>query len=101
MSSQLATRLPVAPGSFGSGNADTKDRWVVPVSLAKLAVLAVALFALSPAWVESMGTLVRTEPQAWGALRVVVVAGGTGLLVLGVSFLYIWVDLLKRLARQD
>ena len=101
MSSQLATRLPVAPGALGSGPAARVDRPVVFADLARLAVLFIALLALSPGWVEAMGVLVNADPPAWGALRLVVVAGGSGLIVLGIAFLYLWVDLIKRLARQN
>lgn len=101
MSSQLATRLPVAPGSLDSGRAGREERQVVPLALAKLAVLFTALLVLTPAWVDLMGSLVNQEPPAWGALRLLVVSGGAGLIVLALAFIYLWVDLLKRLARQD
>ncbi len=101
MSSQLATRLPVGPGSLDSGRAARADRPVVFADLARLALLFIALLSLAPAWVEAMGTLVNADPPAWGALRLVVVSGGAGLIVLGLAFLYLWVDLIKRLARQD
>ena len=101
MSSQLATRLPVTPGSLESGRSARVDRPVVFADLARLALLFIALLMVSPAWVEAMGALVNSEPPAWGALRLVVVSGGVGLIVLGLAFLYLWVDLIKRLARQD
>jgi hypothetical protein len=101
MSSQLATRLPVGPGSLDSGRAARADRPVVFADLARLALLFIALLLLSPAWVEAMGTLVNANPPAWGALRLVVVTGGSGLIALGLAFLYLWVDLIKRLARHD
>src|SRR5690606_41571464 len=101
MSSQLATRLPVAPGSLDSGRAGREERQVVPLALTKLAVLFTALLVLTPAWVDLMGSLVNQEPPAWGALRLLVVSGGAGLIVLALAFIYLWVDLLKRLARQD
>jgi hypothetical protein len=101
MSSQLATRLPVPPGPVESGPAARAERPVVPSDLAKLAALFIALLVLSPAWVEAMGSLVNTDPPAWGALRLVVVAGGAGLMVLALAFLYVWIDLIKRLARQN
>ena len=101
MFSQLATRLPVNPGSLERGRAVRADRSVVFADLARLAVLFIALLALSPAWVEAMSVLVNADPPAWGALRMVVVTGGTGLIVRGLAFLFLWVDLIKRLARQD
>jgi pilus assembly protein TadC len=101
MSSQLATRLPVSPGSVESGRAARSERPVVPYDLAKLAVLFIALLVLSPAWVETMGSLINADPPAWGALRLLVVAGGAGLVALALAFLYVWVDLIKRLARQN
>ena len=101
MSSQLATRLPVTPGSLDSGRAARAERPVVFADLARMAVLFIALLVLAPAWVEAMGPLVNADPPAWGMLRLVVVSGGAGLIVLGLAFLYVWVDLIKRLAPQD
>mgnify|MGYP000979828502 CR=1 FL=1 len=102
MFSQLATRLPGVPGFLlARGSAARADRPVVFADLVRLAFLFIALLALSPAWVEAMGVLVTADPPAWGAFWMVVVTGGAGLVVLGLGFLFLWVDLTKRLARQD
>ena len=102
MSSQLTTHFPVDAIPRGDGGSGGSEQPVVRVAFAKLIVMAGALILFTPAWLDLVGQLAYgPPPHAWGAFRVVALAGSVGFLALGVMFLRVWAGLLKHLARAD
>ena len=102
MSSQHTTHFPAPAMPSGDGKTANPEQPVVLVAFAKLVLMTGALVLFMPFWLDVLQDLVAgSPPQAWGALRVVVVGGAAAIVLLAVLSLKVWAGLIKHLARAD
>lgn len=83
-------------------NSQQAEHPFVLIAFAKLVLMVGLLVTFMPQWLDLLGQMAYgPPPQAWGALRLLAIAGAAVFLGLGLLILKVWTGLLKHLARAD
>ena len=98
MASQYTTHYAADSLARADVRTGSPDHPTVLLAFAKLVLIGGALALFTPFWLDLLQVLVEDN---WGALRLVALGGGAGIIVLAALFVGVWAGLLKYLARAD